>query len=186
MGERLVIETTILNANRILKVIKDPELLVWEWAPGQLDAAARWLPKKGFKILPKIFDENYEPGKVGDEGDKLIMSVRGCLLRPYEVGGEIITIWNESVLDLPETREELKRLVEEEVLDMSFEEEVVKDMEKWHGSDVYYTIDEASLHDNRWILKRFGEVLTLLADCMDQVRQTEHLPLFFEFSIPRP
>ena len=122
---------------------------------------------------------------MGDEGDKLIMSVRGCLLRPFEVGGEIITIWNETVLELPETRAELKRLVEEEVLDMSFEEEVVSVLKEWHGSDVYYTIDEASLHDNRWTLRRFGEVLTLLADCMDQVKQTEHLLLFFEFSIPR-
>jgi len=95
-------------------------------------------------------------------------------------------IWSESVLELPEMREELKRIVEEEVLDMSFEEEVVSVLEKWHGKGKsYYTIDEESLHDNQWALKRFGEVLTMLADCMDQVKQTERLPLFFEFSIPR-
>ena len=185
MGERLVIETTILNANHILKVIKDPELLVWEWAPHHLDVAARWLPKKGFKILPKVFDADYKPGTVGDEGDQLIMKVEGCLLRPYEVGEEPMPIWSESVLELPEMRAELKRIAEEEVLDMSFEEEVVKDMEKWHGKEVYYKADEESLYEDRWTLKKFGEVLSLLADCMDQVRLTEHFPLLFEFSIPR-
>jgi len=83
-------------------------------------------------------------------------------------------------------KEELKRIVEEEVLDMSFEEEVVRELEEWHGKGKsHYTLDEESLHDNQWTLRRFGEVLTLLADCMDQVRQTEHLPLFFEFFIPR-
>jgi hypothetical protein len=183
MGEGLVIQMTIFNANRMLKVIKDPDKLSWEWAPHHLDVAARWLPKKGFKILPKIFDRNYIPNAVGDEGDKLITSVRGCLLRPYEVGEEPRPIWSESVLELPEMREELKRIIEEEVLDMSFEEEVVKDMEKWHGSEVYYKADEESLYEDRWTLKRFGEVLTLLADCMDQVKRTDRLPLFFEFYI---
>jgi len=111
--------------------------------------------------------------------------VEGCLLRPYEVGEEPMPIWSESVLELPEMRAELKRIAEEEVLDMSFEEEVVKDMEKWHGKEVYYKADEESLYEDRWTLKKFGEVLSLLADCMDQVRLTEHFPLLFEFSIPR-
>jgi len=186
MGERLVIQASIDDASRILKVIKDPEKLSWEWAPGQFDAAAKWLLKKGFKILPKILDENYKPGTIGDEGDKLITSVKGCLLRSYEVGDEPMPIWRESVLELPETRAELKRLVEEEVLDMSFEEEVVRVLEGRHGKDkAYYTIDEETLHDNQQNLRKFGEILTMLADCIDQVKQTEHLPPFFEFYIPR-
>jgi len=186
MGEALVIQTTILNANHMLKVIRNPDELYWEWGPSQLDAAAKWLPKKGFKILPKIFDENYKPGTVGDEGDKLITNVRGCLLRPYEVGEEPMPIWSESVLELPEMREELKRIIEEEVLDMSFEEEVVRVLEEWHGKGkAYYTVDEEGLHDNQLFLRKFGEVLTMLANCMDQVKQTEHLSLLFEFYIPR-
>jgi hypothetical protein len=186
MGEALVIETTIFNANHMLKVIKNPDELYWEWGPSQLDAVAKWLPKKGFKILPKIFDENYKPGTVGDEGDRLIMSVRGCRLRPYEVGEEPMPIWRESVLELTEMRAELKRIVEEDVLDISFEEEVVRVLEGWHGKGkAYYTVDEETLHDNQGTLKRFGKVLTMLADCMDKVKQTERLPPFFEFYIPR-
>lgn len=186
MGEALVIQTSIFNASHMLRVIKDPGKLYWEWGPSQLDAAAKWLPKKGFKILPKIFDENYKPGSVGDEGDRLITGVGGCLLRAYKVGDEPMPIWRESVLELPETRAELKRIAEEEVLDMSFEEEVVRVLEKWHGKGKsYYTVDEESLHDNQLTLRKFGEILMLLADCMDQVKQTEFLSLFFEFYIPR-
>jgi len=38
-------------------------------------------------------------------------------------------LWTESVLKLPQTRAELKRILEDEgVLDMDFEEEVVKDI----------------------------------------------------------
>jgi len=186
MGDRLVIQAVIDDASLILNVIKDPDKLYWEWGPSQLDAAAKWLPKKGFKILPKIFDENYKPGTVGDEGDRLITSVKGCLLRPYEVGDEPMPIWKESILELPETREELKRIVEEEVLDMSFEEEVVRVLEGRHGKGkAYYTVDEETLHDNQQNLRKFGEILTMLADCIDQVKQTEHLPPYFEFNIPR-
>jgi len=35
---------------------------------------AKWLPKKGFKILPKFLDKDYRPGAVGDEDDGLITS----------------------------------------------------------------------------------------------------------------
>jgi len=186
MGEMLVIQTSISNASHMLRVIKDSDQLYWEWGPSQLDAAVKWLPKKGFKILPKIFDENYKPGTVGDEGDKLITNVGGCLLRAYKVGDEPMPIWRESVLELPETRAELKRITEEEVLDMSFEEEVVRQLEKWHGKGKsYYTVDEGGLHDNQLTLRKFGGILMMLADCIDQVRQTERLSLFFEFYIPR-
>jgi hypothetical protein len=184
MGERLVIQSGIEDASRILKVIKDPKKLYWEWGPSQLDAAAKWLPEKGFKILPKIFDENYKPGTIGDEGDRLITSVKGCRLRAYEVGEEPMPIWSESVLELPEMRAELKRIVEEEVLDMSFEE-VVSELVKGDEDEVYYTVDEQGLHDSQWSMRKFGEVLTMLADCMDQVQRAEHLILFFEFFIPR-
>jgi len=49
----------------------------------------------------------------------------------------------------------------------------------------YYSVDEETLHDNQRNLKKFGEILPLLADCMDQVKQTERLQPFFEFFIPR-
>jgi len=66
----LVIETTIFDARILLGAIKDPNQLFWDWGPEHLDVAARWLPKKGFRILPKIFDANYRPGTVGDKGDR--------------------------------------------------------------------------------------------------------------------
>jgi len=50
---------------------------------------------------------------------------------------------------------------------------------------VSYKVDEEGLHDDRWTLRKLGEVLTLLADCIDQVHRAERMPLFFEFSIPR-
>ena len=84
-----------------------------------------------------------------------------------------------------EIREELKRIVKGNVLDMSFEEEVVRQLAKGDDDEVYYTVDEEGLHDNQWSLRKFGEVLTMLADCIDQIQLTEHVPLFFEFFIPR-
>jgi len=39
----------------------------------------------------------------------------------------------------------------------------MKDMERWYGSEVCYKANEGSLDEDRWTLKRFGEVLTLLA-----------------------
>jgi len=186
MGEGLVVDTTITNAEHMLKVIGGHDKLYWEWSGDHLDVAAWWLPQKGFKILPKIFDCTYQPGTVGDEGDRLITSVRGCRLRPYEVGEKPMPLWTESVLELPQTRAELKRIVEDEgVLDMSFEEEVAKYIARSYGSEDYYKANEETLSEDRWTLKRFGEVLALLADCMEQVHRAEHVPLFFEFSIPR-
>lgn len=49
-----------------------------------MDVLARWLPKKGFKILPKFFDTGYRPGRIGDEGDKLITSVGKILDMSFE------------------------------------------------------------------------------------------------------
>jgi len=60
--------------------LKDPDQLYWEWGPHQLNAVARWLPKKGFKILPKVFDVDYRPGSIGDEGDSIIMKTQVCVL----------------------------------------------------------------------------------------------------------
>jgi len=66
-------------------------------------------------------------------------------------------LWTESVLKLPQTRAELKRILEDEgVLDMDFEEEVVKDIERWYGGEVHYKANEESLSDDIWTLKRFG------------------------------
>ena len=43
-------------------------------------------------------------------------------------------------------------------------------------------VDDRIHHEK---IARFGEVLILLADCIDQVHRAEHVPLFFEFCIPR-
>jgi len=71
MGEGLVIKATITSAKEILRVIKDPELLYWEERGHHLDVLAKWLPDRGFKILPKFFDKDYKLGTVDDEADKL-------------------------------------------------------------------------------------------------------------------
>ena len=184
MGEMLIIETTIFDANILFRTIKDPDQLFWDWGPEQLDVAARWLPKKGFKILPKLFDANYKPGNVGDEGDRLITRVRGCYLRTE--GAELISVWCEQVLELQETKDELRKFIEGNILDMSFEEEVVKDMEKWHGKgEAYYTADGENLRSDNKNLKSLGEILLKLAECMDKVKQEQDgVSPFFEFYIP--
>ncbi|MBO3802356.1 MAG: hypothetical protein JTT11_00535 [Candidatus Brockarchaeota archaeon] len=177
---------SIKDANEILKVVKNPNLLLnwnWEWGPYHLDVAARWLPRKGFKILPKIFDANYRPGTVGDEGDKLIVKVHGCTIRS-EDGWEPMPVWHDQVLQIPETREELKRIVEGNVLDMGFEDEVVREMERVHGKGgVCYKADKESLDEDNYTLKMLGEILTMLADCVDQVTRNKGLPPSFEFFI---
>jgi len=66
-----------------------------------------------------------------------------------------------------------------------FESLKAKYVARSYGSEDYYKANEETLSEERWTLKRFGEVLTLLADCIDQVHRAEHVPLFFEFSIPR-
>jgi len=183
MGERLVIMTTISDANDILKIIKDPKLLNWEWVDHHLDVAVKWLPKKGFKILPKLFDADYRPGTVGDEGDRLVTKVHGCVLRSLDMG-EPIPIWKEQILKIPEMREELRRVIEEKVLDISFEEEVVKDIEKWSGKpEIVYKADDEGLKEDNETLQRLGKILMMLADCMDQVKRIKGVPLFFDFYI---
>jgi len=184
MGERLSIIATIFAARDILKVIDDPDLLYWEESPSHLDVLARWLPKKGFKILPKIFErDGYRPGTIGDEADKLIIKVHGCILRSEE-GGKPIPIWRQQILELPEMRGELRRVIEGNILDRSFEEEVLRDMEEKFGKgEAYYTIDEEALRSDNEGLKSLGETLMLLADCMDQVKRTKGVPPFFEFYI---
>jgi len=62
------------DAKDILEVIKDPDILFREECGHHLDVMAKWLPKKGFKILPKFSDKGYRPGAVGDEADGLITS----------------------------------------------------------------------------------------------------------------
>ncbi len=120
---------------------------------------------------------------MGDEGDKLIVKVQGCTIRS-EDGWEPIPVWHNQILELPEMREELKRIAEGNVLDMSFEEEVVREMEKVHGKDdVYYKAEEESLDEDNDTLKIFGEILTMLADCIDQVKRTKGLPPTFDIII---
>jgi len=184
MGESLSIITNIFEANDILKVIKNPDLLCWEEGPDRLDALARWLPKKGFKILPKIFErDGYTPGTVGDEGDRLIVKVEGCTLR-HEEGGEPIPVWHDQILELPEMREELRRIVEGNALDMSLEEEVVRVMEEKFGKgEAYHRADEKSLEESNFTLKKLGEILLRLMDCMDQVKRTKGISPFFDFYI---
>jgi hypothetical protein len=90
MGEGLVIRTSIASAKEILKVIKDPKLLFWEDGGHHLDVMAKWLPKKGFKILPKFFDKNYVPGAVGDDGDNFIRSDIPKRRKSFRIDGDTI------------------------------------------------------------------------------------------------
>jgi len=122
---------------------------------------------------------------IGDEGDKLVAKVNGCTLRS-EDGGNPIPIWHEQVLKLPEMREELRKIREESVLDMSFEEEVVRELEETFGKGkAYYTIDAETLRADNENLQCLGKILTMLTDCMDKVKQTKGWPLFIQFYIPR-
>jgi hypothetical protein len=187
MGEYLVIRADLLEAAEMLKVLPDVGKFYWEWGPTALDVAARWLPKKGFKILPKFFDANYRPGTVGDEADKLIESVGGCTLRMEGQVGPI-PIWNSAILELPEMREELKRILEEDVLDMSFEEEVAK---VWGDRvDTLNFKAEKRLRDDNERLRDLARIITKLVECYDRIgneREKEGMPRFveFEFYIPR-
>ena len=183
MGEGLVIKVTIASAKEILKVIKDPELLYWEERGHHLDVLAKWLPEKGFKILPKFFEKDYRPGTVGDEADKLITKVGACALRTE--GEESNLIWREQALKLTEMREELKRILEGNVLDMNFEDDVARDVVGAHG-EALYKADEKVLEEDNENLKRLANILNILAECVDDAKRVNGGPLFFEFYIPRP
>jgi len=185
MGEGLVITATIDSASNMLNVIKDTNLLHWEWSPEQIDVAARWLPRKGFEILPKIFDMEYKPGTVGDEGDRLISKIGGCCLELRRGRDKPMPVWSSSVLKLSQMREELKRVLNENVLDFSFEKEIINELEKKFG-EAGYEANEESLSDDNRALKEFASILMKLAECIDQVIERGDIPgIFFEFFIPR-
>jgi hypothetical protein len=189
MGEGLVITASFDSASKMLKVIKDPHLFHWEWSPEHLDVTARWLSRKGFTILPKIFDRNYNPGTVGDEADKLIKNIGACYLEWRKGRDKPIPIWNSRILKQPQMREELNTILNGTVLDIDFEEEILNELEKKFG-DAGYEADEQALEDDNKTLKRFAEILMKLADCMDQVlsdlKQRGEIPYVeFEFYIPR-
>lgn len=188
MGEPLVITTSLQTAKDILKIIKDPELLSWEGGSHVIDVLSKWLPRKGFEILPKFLDTNYKPGTIGDKGDELIISIRGCHLRSVD-GQESQPIWDARVLRLPQMREELRKILEEQILDMSFEQEVAKELKGIFG-DINRPIDKKILEDDNKNLQDLARILMKLAECIDQViinRGKEHGPPFveLEFYIPR-
>jgi hypothetical protein len=73
------------------------------------------------------------------------------------------------------------RILEVNVLDMSFEEEVVKELEKIFG-DAGYEADEQALEDNNENLRDFARIMIQLADCIDKAKQRGGIPyLEFEF-----
>lgn len=189
MGEGLAIMTTIDSASNLLNIIKDSHILDWEWSPEQLDVAATWLPRKGFEIIPKIFDKDYKPGTVGDEGDMLIKNIGGCYLEWRRGRTMPIPIWYSRILRQPQIRKELRMILDGNVLDISFEEEVVNELKKKFG-EAGYIADEESLRDDNEALKRFAEILMKLAECIDQVKaeqgKSSDMPVVvFEFYIPR-
>ena len=185
----MAIRTELLAAADMLEVLRDPRSLYWEWGIHSIEAVAKWLPKKGFKILPKFFDRDYKPGTVGDDADKLVTGVGGCYLTTPRGRTDQIPIWCSTALELPQFRKELRRILDGNVLDMSFEEEIKKDMEEAHG-DSKYEIDKQSLEANNESLMNLADILTRLANCIDQVKirrgKEGAMPcLFFEFYIPR-
>ena len=179
----MIIRVSIRSAKEILEVIKDPDLLFWENGGHHLDVMAKWLPKKGFKILPKFFDKDYKPGDVGDETDEIITKVGGCSLRTE--GAETTPIWHEYALRIPEMREELNRIIEGNVLDMNYEDEVARVVLEAHG-EALYKADEEILEGDNENLKRLANILNMLAECVDEAKQDNGIPVFFEFYIPRP
>jgi len=183
MGEGLIIRASIRSAKEILEVIKDPDLLFWENGGHHLDVMAKWLPGKGFKILPKFFDKDYKPGAVGDEADALITKVGGCSLR--KEWDETIPIWHEYALRIPEMREGLNRIIEGNVLDMNFEDDVARAVLEAHG-EALYKADKETLEGDNENLKRFAKILYVLAECVDKAKRDNGIPVFFEFFIPRP
>ena len=119
-----------------------------------------------------------------DDGDRLITSVGGCHLRS-EDGEEPIPIWDPSILSLPQMRQELKRIIEDKILDMSFEEELVQEL-----GEAYYIANEKALESDNENLRNLARILMKLAESMDQVikdREKKGGPPFvdFEFYIPR-
>jgi len=59
MEENLVIRAELEGAAELLKVITDPRDLYWEAGGNHREVFARWLPKKGFQIIPKLMDSDY-------------------------------------------------------------------------------------------------------------------------------
>lgn len=100
-----------------------------------------------------------------------------------KIGEESTLIWCEQALKLTEMREELKRILEGNVLDMSFEDDVAKDVLRAH-SEALYKADEKILEADNESLKQLANILNILAECVDEA--TNSLPVFFEFCIPRP
>jgi hypothetical protein len=189
MGEPLIIVASLRSAARILEIIKDPELLEWEESIEHLNVLAKWLPKKGFKILPKILDMSYRPGTIGDEADKLITKIRGCYLGTPGGLESTIPVWDSVILEQQQLREELKRILKEEILDISFEEELAKEFEKIFG-EALRKADERNLKDDNENLKELAKVLMRLAKCIDQIKKGKEegkIPFIrFEFYIVMP
>jgi len=82
-------------------------------------------------------------------------------------------------------KEELRKVVKNNILDMSFEEEVVREMEDAHEEpETVYKADEDALEGDNEGLKRLAKILLRLSDCMDKVKKTKGLPQYFEFYVP--
>lgn len=190
MGECLVIRADILAAPTLLKVIGDVRDLYWETSSHHRDVMARWLPKKGFKIIPKILDAGYKPGTVGDDADKLITRMQACYLGNPGGREELIPVWNSDILVQPQTREELKRILDKNILDMSFEEEVVRDMGEKHRRKANYPVNEQTLNGDNENLKDLAKILMRLAQSINKakadLKKKGDMPVIdFEFYIPR-
>jgi len=147
MGEYLVIRAELEGAAELLKVITDPRELYWETGGNHRHVLARWLPKKGFQIIPKLMDPHYAPGTVNDEADRLITRVKACYWGNLGGREDLIPIWKSKILELTQTRDELRRIIEEDVLDMNFEEEVASDIKKIRPGS-HYDANEQSLEDS--------------------------------------
>ena len=185
MGEYLVIWADLGGAAELLKFIGKPSDLYWEIGWHQREVLTRWLPKKGFKILPKLFDPNYNPGTVNDDADELITRVQACYWSNPRGREDPIPVWKSKILEQTQTRAELRRVIEEDVLDMSFEEEVMEDVVKTHPN-VHYPVNEQSLENSREHLKDLARILMKLANGIDRVKQEGEVPYVeFEFYIPR-
>jgi len=103
---------------------------------------------------------------------------------------ELIPVWNSDILVQPQTREELKRILNKNILDMSFEEEVVRDMGEKHRRKVNYPVSEQTLNGDNENLKDLVKILIRLAQSIDKakanLKKKGDIPIIdFEFYISR-
>jgi len=67
---------------------------------------------------------------------------------------------------------------------MSFEEEVARYLESFRGKgEGNFVLNDKYLYQDNEALKRLGKILTMLTDCMDEVKRAKGFSPGFQFYI---